>query len=65
MKLWTDTGSLVLWVTVPCGEDGEEEGRREERRAQVSAILPQNMMWAVHAHSHDRVWSGPCWCPEG
>ena len=29
MKLWTDTGSLVLWVTVPCGEDGEEEGGKE------------------------------------
>ena len=26
MKLWTDTGSLLLWVTVPCGEGGGGAG---------------------------------------
>ena len=26
MKLWTDTGSLLLWVTVPCGEGGGGTG---------------------------------------
>ena len=27
MKLWTDTGSLLLWVTVPCGGGGAGVGR--------------------------------------
>ena len=41
MKLWTDTGSLVLWVTVPCGEDGEEEGRREGEEGRGGELMYQ------------------------
>ena len=76
IKLCTDTGSLVLWITVPCGEGrrrggeegrgGGEEGRGggEGKNSYISHTFPKHDVLTVLAHFQDSVWSEPCWCPE-